>query len=327
LLTSLPRDQKAARFRHAAIALFRGDRDLPQPTAGFKPCIGTVSVGEPGARFFLEHKLEAIRAAGFLGIELHWDDLEAYCLALFLSATKQKLLEAAKEVRLICDEHGITIVSIQPYRCVSKDYSNKRLEWFETCLACADVLGAGIVGVPAYGGQVGDLRGFQVLADDIAELAQLAAEYDPPIKIAYESQCFAPVVKKWEQAMYVIDLVIREGVENVGIILDTFDICGSTWADPLAYEGISISGKDAFDSSMDRLTGMVRSDRVLLVQLADAERLHAPLDEDHPLSEENQTPKETWSKKCRLFPHEAELGAYLPLTKLLRKIEKRYTGW
>lgn len=155
----------------------------PSPPPRFRPCIATMSIGHP-TKHSLITKLRAAAHAGFEGIELYWDDLAAF--ASTLGSGSQTLTAASTVVRLVCDELGLSIVALQPFRdfdgLEEGPEKEARLREFSIWLACASKLGARIIGVPASIAR--DNRSPDSAAADIALLADLAAQNDPPLTIA-----------------------------------------------------------------------------------------------------------------------------------------------
>jgi len=54
----------------------------------------------------------------------------------------------------------------------------------------------------------------------------------------------------------------------------------------------------------------VPAKRIGFVQLGDGERLNGPLDARHPLHSAEMPPLMSWARSCRLFPYEADRGAF-----------------
>lgn len=77
----------------------------------------TVSIGTP--QHPLREKLDAIAAAGFQGIELGFPDLVSFATDFHKQDVGEqdfdKLCEAGKEVKTICEELGLKIVMLQPF--------------------------------------------------------------------------------------------------------------------------------------------------------------------------------------------------------------------
>ena len=210
--------------------------DVQPTTPHFRPCIATMSIGHP-TNHSLVTKLRAAALAGFEGIELYWDDLAAF--ASTLGSGPDMLQAASTVVRLSCDELGLSVISLQPFR----DFDGleeglekeARLQEFSTWLSCASKLGARIIGVPAS--ITRENHSPDGVLADITLLADLAARNDPPVTIAYEALCFSAFNSTWERAW---DAVSRAGKThpNVGILMDTFNIAGAVWSDPCREGGV-----------------------------------------------------------------------------------------
>jgi 4-hydroxyphenylpyruvate dioxygenase len=125
-------------------------------------------------------------------------------------------------------------------------------------------------------------------------------------------------VDTWEAAWEVVRRVDRA---NFGICLDTFNIAGRVWADPSRPDGKVEGDADArLSESLDALVRTVDVSKVFYIQLVDAERLEAPLDQDHPYFGEGQPARMSWSRNARCFMGEEERGAYLPVWEVANAI-------
>lgn len=308
--------------------------DVQPPTRAprFRPCIATMSIGHPTKHSLLT-KLRAAAHAGFEGIELYWDDLAA--LASTLGSGPETLTAASTIVRLVCDELGLNVVSLQPFRdfdgLEEGPEKEARLREFDTWLACASKLRARIIGVPASISHEG--RSPDGVVADIALLADLAARNDPPVTIAYEALCFSAFNSTWQRAWEVVSRAGRVR-PNVGILMDTFNVAGAVWSDPCREGGLRPDRQVMLSKCLDEMAGVVTAGKVALVQVADAELLGG-VDGGHGFG--GGTKKRClrdWSRNCRLFPMEGEFGGHMPVVDILGALTRRveeggvgYEGW
>lgn len=301
------------------------------PAPCFRPCIATMSLGHP-VKHNLITKLTAAARAGFEGIELYWDDLNAFTAATFGEAGPDAVRGASDVVRLLCDELGMDVVSLQPFRdfdgMEEGDEKEERVSEFKVWLSCAARLGAPMIGVPAS--IATERRDPERVVADIERLADLAAQNDPPVTIAYENLCFSAFNTTWQRAW---DVVSRAGRyrENVAFVLDTFNIAGGIWSDPCRESGLRPDRRMLLERCLAEMPEVISKERVALVQIADAE-LVGSVGEGHALYE--GTKKEclkNWSRNCRLFPLEEELGAHMPTVDILKAVTEKggigYEGW
>jgi 4-hydroxyphenylpyruvate dioxygenase len=197
--------------------------------------------------------------------------------------------------------------------------------WFEV----GRILGTDIIQIPCTfmtEGVTGDL---ETVARDLREIADLGAKETPPYKFAYENLCWGTFNDTWEKAWAVVQAVDRV---NFGMCLDTFNIAGREWADPASPTGKVENADEVFRESLRRMVRTIDVKRVFYVQVVDAERLSAPLDESHPFHVAGQKPRMSWSRNSRLFICEAQRGGYLPVFEVLKAICDKeeglgYEGW
>lgn len=290
-----------------------------------------MSLGHP-VRHNLITKLTAASRAGFEGIELYWDDLTAFTAATFGDAGPEAVRGASDMVRMVCDQLGVEVVSLQPFRDFDGmgegEEKEERVSEFQVWLSCAARLGAPMIGVPAS--IAGERRDPERAAADIERLADLAARNDPPVTVAYENLCFSAFNSTWQRAW---DVVSRAGRHrgNVGLVLDTFNIAGGVWSDPCREGGLRPDRRVLLQRCLREMPDAVPRERVALVQVADAE-LVGSVGEGHALY--GGTKKgclKNWSRSCRLFPLEEELGAHMPTVDMLKAITGKegigYDGW
>lgn len=167
-----------------------------------------------------------------------------------------------------------------------------------------------------------------VLVADMREIADLAAQQRPVVRIAYEGLCWGTFVDTWQAAYEVVCGVDRA---NFGTCLDVFNICGREFADPAAEGGCMVGAERALEASLERMKDVMDVSKVFLVQVADGERMREPLVEGHAFHVKGQPSRMSWSRNARLFPGETEKDAYLPVLDVMRAITGRdglrYDGW
>ncbi len=185
----------------------------------------------------LREKLEAIAAAGFSAVEIFENDLIAYP-------------GSPAEVRRICGDLGLTIITCQPFRDFEGMPAEKRQRTFDRAERKFDLLeelGTNLLFVcsslspDAQGG-------IERLAADFAELGERAAKRS--MHVGYEALAWGRHVHDYRDAW---EIVRRANHAHVGTVLDTFHIQSR-----------------ALDLSAIR---NIPKEKILLVQLADAPRL------------------------------------------------------
>jgi len=283
----------------------------------FRPSVATMSLGSPS--HCLRTKLQFAAEAGFEGIEMYWDDLVAFA-RLNHGADMRA---AASAVADHCAVLNLTVISLQPFRnydgIICPVQHAERLDEFREWMRIAGLLGTNTIGVPAtidpHGHHVGD-RG--AIIADMRELTELAATQG--VRVAYENLCFSASTSTWQDAW---DVVRAVGLDNISFLPDTFNICGSAYADP-GCKGLRLPDAErVFAKSMDELSRRIDPKHVFCIQVADGEWLADPIGPDHPWM---QAPgvfnaHMAWSRNARMFP--LEEGAFLPVLDVLRALTER----
>jgi 4-hydroxyphenylpyruvate dioxygenase len=295
----------------------------------YKPAISSMSLGRAWLHS-LPSKLDQAAAHGYAGIELFDEDLEYHAASLPGGATDSNRLSAAHEIRQMCDARNLEIIALQPfmhYEGVLDPAEHAELiEKFKLWLKLAKILGTYLIQIPSNFRTEGVTGEIDVLVSDLREVADLAARESPVVRVAYESLCWGTFVDTWEQSWGLVQRVDRE---NLGLCLDTFNICGRVYADPTSEDGKNKDADLAMEQSMQRLRKDVDPKKVFFCQLIDAERLERPLDENHPYHISAQPPRMSWSRNARCFPFEST--AYLPVIEALKAITGEeglgYKGW
>ncbi len=216
------------------------------------PSIATVCVSGT-----LQEKLEAIAAAGFRAVEIFENDLIAFP-------------GSPAEVRRICSDLGLAIVTCQPFRDFEGMPDARRVRTFDRAERKFDLLqelGTDLLFVCSSVSPEG-LSGIDRLAGDFAELGERAAKRG--VRVGYEALAWGRHVFDYRDAW---EIVRRAGRDNVGIILDSFHIL-SRGLDPASI-------------------GTIPRDRIFMVQMADAPKLQM----DHL----------SWSRHWRCLPGQGDL--------------------
>ncbi|KAF7564084.1 hypothetical protein G7046_g18 [Stylonectria norvegica] len=299
----------------------------------YRPSIATMSLGQPGIHP-LDKKLAAAAARGFQGVEIYWDDLVAHA-KLFdpqdplgqSGDDALNMMPAARHIRALCDELGLQIISLQPFRnydgIIDPVLHQKRLAEFAIWLDVADVLKASVIGVPATidASPATHTDNSKTIVRDLVELAALAEPHG--VRLAYENLCFGAHVQSWQHAWEMVRRTDR--LDTVVFLPDTFNICGDVFADPTRPDGTVPAAHEALSRSLDECIATVPPSSVPFLQVADAELLAQPLTPEHPWLRAPgvRNAKMAWSRHARLFP--LEEGGYLPIVAVVEALVK--TGW
>lgn len=101
----------------------------------------------------LDHKLDQAQQHGFQGIELFYEDLEYYTKYHYPDTTPERQLAAAAEIKNLCDQRSLTIVSLGPFaHCEGLRDPAARQAMFERLglwIELAHVLGTRIIQIPS----------------------------------------------------------------------------------------------------------------------------------------------------------------------------------
>lgn len=272
-------------------------------------------------------KLDQAAKYGF-DIEVFFEDLDYVARAISTGSMCEKRLEAAHIIRSLCDERGIQIVCIQPFMHYEglrdRHRHAQKISEMECWIALAKVLRTDIISIPSTFLSENEVSGdLDLVVEDMREVADLASPHG--IRIAYEALAWGTYVNTWEQAW---DVVRRVDSWNFGICLDTFNMAGRIFADPAATSRKTPIAEKALEESLERLRTIDPS-KVLYVQVVDAEYLAQPLSDGHKYYKSEQPARMSWSRNCRLFYGESELGAYLPVKEILQVIlqDLRFEGF
>lgn len=217
------------------------------------PSIATVCVSGT-----LQEKLEAIAAAGFKAVEIFENDLIAFP-------------GSPTEVRRICADLGLTIVTCQPFRDFEGMPESRRQRVFDRAERKFDLLqelGTDLLFVCSSVSPEA-LPGIDRLAADFIELGERAGRRG--MRVGYEALAWGRHVFDYRDAW---EVVRRANRPEVGIVLDSFHILA---------RGLDLSA-----------IGTIPRDKIAMVQMADA-----PLLQMDPLS---------WSRHWRCLPGQGDLN-------------------
>lgn len=299
-----------------------------------KPAITTVSLG--ACKYHsISDKVDEAAKNGFKAIELFIDDLEAFARAIRPSPgnatpSRKAVLAAAQEIREHCDKRGVAVLNLQPLRFYEGLVDRKKRdhildEVVPIWMDALTILGGDTILVPSnflpdhplteLPQTVGD---FDIIVEDLRELAARGAQHEPPIRFAYEALAWGTHVNTWEKSWEIVQAVDRA---NLGLALDTFNIAGAVYADPTTNDGrIADTAEDDLRKSLDHMVSALDISKLFIVQIADAERLSQPLHPGHPFYVANQPSRLSWSRNCRLFLCESDRGGFLPVLNILKAI-------
>lgn len=290
--------------------------------------ITSMSLGRCYAGHSFVTKLDAAQKYGYQGIELFHEDLADVAKGgdetMSPSGAYQRVpshkaqLAAAREIRRLCKDRGLEIICLQPFShydgLVNREEHNDRLEQLKFWFNLARQLETDIIQIPAsFLPDDKVTKDLDLIVSDLRKVADMGLAMNPPIRFAYESLCWSTRIDTWELCWEVVQLVDRP---NFGMCLDTFNIAGRIYADPLNYGGKAENAEEAVRESIAAMVREVDVSKVFYVQVVDAERLDEPLLPGHPFYNADQPARMTWSRNCRLFYGEQDRGAYLPVTEI-----------
>jgi 4-hydroxyphenylpyruvate dioxygenase len=296
----------------------------------YRSAIASMSLGRASVHK-LNKKLDQAKKYGFKGIEFFYEDLETLSKEQEGGTTPANLIEAAKTVRQLCNEREIEIIALQPFMHYEglrdrKEHA-RRIEEMKLWLKLARILGTDLIQIPSSFLSEDVVSGdMDVIVDDLREVAQLGLKEEPVINFAYESLAWGTYCDTWDQCWRVVEQV---DMPNFGICLDTYNIAARVYADPTASSGKVPNAEAAIKASIQRLVKTIDPRKIFFVQLVDGERLSKPLTKGHEYYNPDQPARMSWSRNCRLFYGEQDIGGYLPIKDIARAILKDlgYQGW
>ena len=297
-----------------------------QSTMPCRPAVCSHSLGRAWVHE-LEPKLDQAARHG-LDIELFYEDLEYLANSLSGPSFNDRLREAAKLVRSMCNDRQLSIVCLQPFMHYEglrdRIRHQERIEEMKLWLELVKILDTDIIAIPSTCLPESEVSGdIDLIVQDMREVADLAAPEN--VRIAYESLAWGTYADTWEDAWNVVRRTDRS---NFGICLDTFNMAARVYADPSAPSRRNPGADEAMQASLDRLVKTVDVKKIFFVQVVDAEYLSdGPLVEGHRFYDESQAARMSWSRNCRLFYGERD--AYLPIKAILKAIlvDLGFQGW
>lgn len=281
-----------------------------------------MSLGRCYAGHNFTHKLDMAAKYGLTGLEIFYEDLEDVAAQLPGGATPSNQILASKNIRKLCDDRGLVVIGLQPFMHYEGLHDRvehaKRIGKLKLWFQLAAALGTNTIQIPSNFLPAAQCSSdTDLIVADMAEVADLGAAQTPPIRFAYESLAWATHVDTWERCWEIVAKVDRA---NFGVCLDTFNIAGRVYADPAAVSGKTVNAEADMAASIARLVGTVDAAKVFYIQVVDAERLSAPLIEGHEFFAADQVTRMSWSRNCRLFYGEKDLGGYLPVLDITRAV-------
>ncbi|KAL4953478.1 hypothetical protein BDW69DRAFT_184423 [Aspergillus filifer] len=310
---------------------------LNKPTRmTYQPSIMSASLGRAWIHA-LPHKINQASLAGFKGIEIFYEDLEYFARDIGgikdteTVPTPDQLLNAASQIKTLCDEGGLEIIDLQPFLFYDglkdREQHDQLIKKLKLWFRLAKTLGTTTIQVPANFLPPDRLADdVETIVSDLREIADMGAKEDPPIRFAYENLCWSTKIDTVQKLWEVVKRVDRP---NFGMCLDTFNIAGRVWADPASPTGKTEDAEEALDAAIKMITEEIDKKKVFFIQVVDAERLEKPLVEGHEFYVESQPARMSWSRNARTFMYEEDRGAYLPVEKVARAIIEglQYKGW
>lgn len=290
-----------------------------------RPAICSHSLGRAWVHD-LAPKLDQAARHG-LDIELFFEDLEYLAHTMSARSHSERLTQAARHVRALCDQRGLAIVCLQPFMHYEglrdRQRHQQRVDEFRLWIQLAHILRTDTIAIPSTCLPEDEVSGDRdLIVADMREVAELAAAGG--LRIAYESLAWGTHADTWEDAWAVVAAVDRA---NFGICLDTFNMAARVYADPAAPSRKNPHAEEDMTASLQRLVRTVDVAKVFFVQVVDAEYLAEPLVEGHAFYDPAQAARMSWSRNCRLFYGEDR--AYLPVAAILKAIlvDLGFTGW
>lgn len=287
-----------------------------------KLAVGSLSLGRHDSHT-LPQKISACVQNGIQGIEITYPDLQ-----LHASALSSSLEDAARDVKKICAENNIYILSFAAFENYEGNPTpletrlNKARQW----LNLARLMGAEHLQVPSsFDRSFSTDR--KVIISELRALADLAASEQPVIKIAYENLGWSTHCWLWQQALSIAQEVDRD---NFGLCLDSFHEAVALWADPFNETGIQEQGEAKLARTLQELAKDLPLDKLFYLQLSDGEPMpNRPYSKDHPWYDASLEPGHVWSNEARPFPLEKAYGAYMPVEQITKAFlqDLGYKGW
>lgn len=278
----------------------------------FQPAIASPSLGHQTVHP-IARRLETAASHGFKLIELVEDDLNFYARDHLGAVADDTKIQAAKDVKVLCDKLGIKPFILQPFwfyeGLVDRKEHEARIAKLRLWMKLVKVLDIRIIQIPTNWMKEGITGDMDVIVSDLTEMAEIGLEQDPTVSFAYEGVAWGTYIDTWQGTWEVVKRVDKP---NFGLCLDTFHIVARDWGDPTAPGCKRRDGDENLKQSMEELVKEIDVNKVFYVQLGDAELLDQPLLQGHPFHNDEQLPRMAWSRNARLFAWEGQNGC-LPL--------------
>ncbi|PQE22932.1 3-dehydroshikimate dehydratase protein [Rutstroemia sp. NJR-2017a BBW] len=295
----------------------------------YKSAIASMSLGRCSAGHGLPAKFKAAKDAGLAGIEMFYEDLVDLASTFPDYPSERSYLQAAREIHALSEQYALPIIALGPFSnyegLLDPSARKEKLEelhlWFSICR----ILGTDLIQIPStFAPSTQNTGDMPTIIHDLQQIADIGASYG--FRFAFEALCFGTHINTWSASWSVVKGVDRE---NFGLCLDTFNMAGREYADPASPTGKTPNADILFKQSLARMVEELDPKKIFYIQIVDAERLAAPLDEKHEFHVEGQRPRMSWSRNCRLFLGEQDRGGYLPVMDVVKAICEGlgYTGW
>lgn len=275
--------------------------------------------------------MTAAASHGFQLIELVEDDLTFYARDHNIDDTAEDpKLQAAREVKALCDNLCVKPFVFQPFwfyeGLVDRSEHASRIAKLNLWMKLVKILDVQIVQIPTNWMTDGVTGDMEIMVRDLTEMAEIGLAQDPVVSFAYEGVAWGTYIDTWQGTW---DVVRRVNKPNFGLCLDTYHIVARDWGDPTLPGCRRADGDESLTRSMDQLVAQVDVDKIIYVQLGDAELLEQPLVKDHSFHSDEQLPRMAWSRNARLFAWEEGENGCLPIDVVVDAIFKglKYRGY
>lgn len=260
----------------------------------------------------LPEKVQAAASNGFSSIEIVYQEVVDYGLS---QRPELDVSNAARSIAQLCRSVNVSVLALNPFKNFEGHHSplSTRLESGRYWIEIAVLLGAEHLQVPSQFDTANSSDDWQQMVRDLQQLSDLAASRS--LRVAYEAVAWGSYINTWEDSLRMVQDVDRV---NFGLCLDSFHVAARLWGDNTVASGMKENAWPALKASLARFTDSCPLDKVFYVQLSDGERFAPPLSHQHRFFQADFPPALTWSRHMRVFPLEAELGAYLPVAEIAR---------
>ncbi|KAH8888917.1 xylose isomerase-like protein [Thozetella sp. PMI_491] len=299
---------------------------------GLRIAIATNSLGKAAAGHHLHRKLEVARAAGFDGVELAIECLEAHAASTQFqveSTRADRLRAAARDIYAKARAESVEIIALLPFGdfdCLADPAEiNERFQeaelWYQLC----QLLHAPIFQIPSATTRVGKklTSDLDRIAVNLRRLGLLAQDYG--LVVGYEAVAWGVHINTWQQMRDIVRLV---DLPNVRYCLDTFHIAAKVAGDPFkASAPVRPGGLDDLKRNLGEIKHTIKATDIAYLQLSDA-TVADPEQKSYPMRDLSQHPIMTQSRNCRMFPCEPDKGGVLPVLDVAKAIfDLGYRGW